>query len=88
MGDLVVMKRLIFEAQTSMVALSRAQADPVADPSLPKTLKYPAPPKCITRLQEIQSAKPPKELRLDSSGQGILAQSQQNGGISGKCGRP
>ena len=35
-GDVVVMKRLIFEAQTSMVALSRAHADPAADPSTRK----------------------------------------------------
>ena len=32
-GDIVVMKRLIFEVQTSMVALSRAQADPSEDPN-------------------------------------------------------
>ena len=114
-GDIVVMKRLIFEAQTSMVALSQAQADPSGDPSTRKmpaaershpletqkrrligldlqgplevahqvydlingmleadAIKYLAPGKCITRMQEITSAKPPKELRLDSNGQGIL----------------
>ena len=129
-GDIVVAKRLIFEAQTSMVALTRAQADPVADPSLRKmpaaertsrlaeqklrltglnlsgplevahqvydiingmseseTLKYLAPSKCITRLQEIQAAKPPKELKLDSTGQGLLvkeAQSDQTCGVNGE----
>ena len=35
------------------------------------TLKYLAPSKCITRMQEITSAKPPKELKLDTSGTGI-----------------
>eukprot|EP00435_Cladocopium_sp_Y103_P037752 s2763_g10.t1 len=120
-GDVVVMKRLIFEAQTSVVALSRLQADPTADPSSRKmpaaeraarlqqqrerlsgldlqgplevahqvydtingmleadTLKYLAPNKCITRMQEITSSKPPKELKLDSSGQGILVKDAQN----------
>eukprot|EP00435_Cladocopium_sp_Y103_P036948 s2957_g9.t1 len=127
-GDVVVMKRLIFEAQTSIVALSRAQADPAADPSMRKmpaaeraarltaqkarltgldlqdtlevahsvydmvngmvesdTLKYLSPAKCITRMQEITSAKPPKELKLDSSGSRILvkdAQSEQTCSVS------
>lgn len=31
--DVVTMKGLIFEAQTSMIALTKAQADPAADPS-------------------------------------------------------
>ena len=129
-GDVVVMKRLIFEAQTSMVALSRAHADPAADPSTRKmptaeratrlaaqklrltgldlqgtlevahsvydvingmveadTLKYLSPAKCITRMQEITSAKPPKELKLDSSGSGILvkdAQNEQTCSVSGE----
>ncbi|CAL1143635.1 unnamed protein product, partial [Cladocopium goreaui] len=129
-GGVVVMKRLIFEAQTSMVALSRAHADPAADPSGRKmptaeratrlaaqklrltgldlqgtlevahsvydvingmveadTLKYLSPAKCITRMQEITSAKPPKELKLDSSGSGILvkdAQSEQTCSVSGE----
>eukprot|EP00435_Cladocopium_sp_Y103_P052871 s482_g16.t1 len=119
-GDVVVMKRLIFEAQTSVVALSRLQADPTADRSARKmpaaerasrlqqqrerlagldlqgsmevahqvydtingmleadTLKYLAPNKCITRMQEITSSKPPKELKLDSTGQGILVKDSQ-----------
>jgi len=110
-GDVVVMKGL----------LSRAQADPAADPSTRKmptaeratrlaaqklrltgldlqgtlevahsvydvingmveadTLKYLSPAKCITRMQEITSAKPPKELKLDSSGSGILVKDAQN----------
>ena len=113
-GDLATMRRLIFEAQTAVVALARSQADPNADPTLRKmppaerssrianqrvrlqglsmegnmevahqvydqlngmmeadTLKYLAPAKCITRMQEITSAKPPKELKLDTSGTGI-----------------
>ena len=106
-GDLATMRRLVFEAQTAVVALARSQADPNADPTLRKmppaerssrianqrvrlrglsmegnmevayqvydqlngmmeadTLKYLAPSKCITRMQEITSAKPPKELKL------------------------
>lgn len=35
-GDIAVMKRLSFEAQTAMIALARSQADPNADPSLRK----------------------------------------------------
>ena len=35
-GDLATMRRLIFEAQTSLIAQSRAQADPAADPSAHK----------------------------------------------------
>eukprot|EP00435_Cladocopium_sp_Y103_P013145 s610_g3.t1 len=120
-GDVVIMKRLIFESQTSMVALSRAQADPAADPSTRKmptaertsrlaaqklrltgldlqgsmevahcvydlingmletdALKYVAPAKCITRMQEITSARPPKELKLDASGSGILVKDSQS----------
>eukprot|EP00435_Cladocopium_sp_Y103_P047544 s3100_g14.t1 len=120
-GDVVIMKRLIFEAQTSMVALSRAQADPSADPSLRKmptaeraarltaqrtrptgldlqgplevarsvydlvngmveadALKYVPPAKCVTRMQEITATKPPKELKLDASGSGILVKDFQS----------
>eukprot|EP00435_Cladocopium_sp_Y103_P036109 s326_g9.t1 len=42
------------------------------------TLKYLSPAKCITRMQEITSAKPPKELKLDSSGSGILVKDAQS----------
>ena len=34
-------------------------------------LKYSAPSKCITRMQEITSSKPTKELKLDTAGSGI-----------------
>ena len=114
-GDIAIMKRLIFEAQTSVISLVRAQADPNADPSVRKlpaaertarivaqkarlaglnlegplevahslydvvsgmmeadSLKYLPPNKCITRLSEITSAKPPKELKLDSNASGIV----------------
>eukprot|EP00435_Cladocopium_sp_Y103_P066809 s447_g29.t1 len=109
------------DAQTSMVALSRAQADPSADPSLCKmptaeraarltaqrtrltgldlqgplevahsvydlvngmveadALKYVPPAKCVTRMQEITATKPPKELKLDASGSGILVKDSQS----------
>ena len=36
------------------------------------TLRYMAPSKAITRMQEITSSKPPKELRLDANGSGII----------------
>ncbi len=36
------------------------------------SLRYMAPSKAITRMQEITSTKPPKELKLDSSGSGIV----------------
>lgn len=35
-GDLAIMKRLIFEAQTAVIALAKASADPNADPSARK----------------------------------------------------
>ena len=35
-GDIAIMKRLIFEAQTSVISLVRTQADPNADPSIRK----------------------------------------------------
>eukprot|EP00438_Fugacium_kawagutii_P026526 Skav209485 [mRNA] locus=scaffold1892:145566:159359:+ [translate_table: standard] len=35
-GDMAIMKRLIFEAQTAVIALARASADPNADPSARK----------------------------------------------------
>ena len=119
-GDLAVMKRLIFEAQTAVVALARAQADPAADPGARKmpqaermsriatqrgrltgialegtmevahlvydtingmmeadSLKYLRPSKCLTRMQEITSAKPPKELKLDTTGSGITVKDAQ-----------
>eukprot|EP00435_Cladocopium_sp_Y103_P058609 s1613_g20.t1 len=119
-GDLATMRRLIFEAQTSVIAQSRALADPSADPmthKLPQAermarisdqrarltglnlegpmevaygvydvvsgmmqadaLRYLHPAKCITRMQEITMAKPPKELRLDATGQGIMVKDVQ-----------
>eukprot|EP00435_Cladocopium_sp_Y103_P033131 s4531_g8.t1 len=129
-GDLAIMRRLIFEAQTSVIAQSRALADPAADPSTHKpppaermariaqqkvrlagldlegpmevahsvydvvsgmlqadSLKYLNPAKCITRMQEITMTKPPKELRLDSTGQGIMVkdvQGDQQSPVSGE----
>eukprot|EP00435_Cladocopium_sp_Y103_P017156 s916_g4.t1 len=119
-GDLATMRRLIFEAQTSVIAQSRALADPAADPSTHKlpqaermaritdqrtrltglnlegpmevaygvydlvsgmmqadALRYLHPSKCITRMQEITMTKPPKELRLDATGQGIMVKDVQ-----------
>ena len=35
-GDIAILKRLIFEAQTSVISLVRSQADPNADPSARK----------------------------------------------------
>ena len=35
-GDTAIMKRLIFEAQTSVISLVRSQADPNSDPSVRK----------------------------------------------------
>eukprot|EP00435_Cladocopium_sp_Y103_P075107 s178_g54.t1 len=119
-GDVAVMRRLVFEAQTSVVAQPSALADPAADPTqnkLPQAermariaeqkkrmsglrlegpmevtvcttptsgmmqadaLKYLNPAKCIPRMQEITMTKPPKELRLDASGQGIMVKDVQN----------
>ena len=41
------------------------------------TLKYLSPSKCITRMHELTSAKPSKELRLDASGHGITVTDTQ-----------
>ncbi len=35
-GDIAILKRLIFEAQTAVISLVRSQADPNADPSARK----------------------------------------------------
>ena len=120
-GDIAIMKRLIFEAQTSVISLVRSQADPNFDPSVRKlpaaertarvaaqkarlaglnlegllevahcvydlvsgmleadSLKYVAPNRCVTRLSEITSTKPPKELKLDSNSTGIVVREGQN----------
>ena len=120
-GDIAIMKRLIFEAQTSVISLVRSQADPNSDPSVRKlpaaertarvaaqkarlaglnlegplevahcvydlvsgmleadSLKYVAPNRCVTRLSEITSTKPPKELKLDSNSTGIVVREGQN----------
>lgn len=117
-GDLAIMKRLIFVAQTAVVALARAASDPNADRSVRKipaaerisrladqrwrlgglhlegpmevahqvydvmleadALKYLPPAKRITRAQEITGSKPPKELKLDFSGQGITVKDAQS----------
>eukprot|EP00434_Breviolum_minutum_P034375 symbB.v1.2.030424.t1/scaffold3428.1/size56978/3 len=120
-GDIAIMKRLIFQAQTSVICLVRSQADPNSDPSVWKlpaaertarvaaqkarlaglnlegplevahcvydlvsgmleadSLKYVAPNRCVTRLSEITSTKPPKELKLDSNASGIVVCEGQN----------
>eukprot|EP00435_Cladocopium_sp_Y103_P040692 s1782_g11.t1 len=41
-------------------------------------LKYVPPAKCVTRMQEITATKPPKELKLDASGSGILVKDSQS----------
>ena len=119
-GDIAVVKRLIFEAQTTVIAIIKSQSDPNNDPSLRKlpaaernsrleaqrqrlqgmslegplevahqvydvvsgmleadALKYLGPAKCITRTMEISSQKPPKELKLDASGAGIIVKEAQ-----------
>ena len=119
-GDIAVVKRLIFEAQTTVIAIIKSQSDPNNDPSLRKlpaaernsrleaqrqrlqgmslegflevahqvydvvsgmleadSLKYLGPAKCITRSMEISSQKPPKELKLDASGTGIVVKEAQ-----------
>jgi len=42
------------------------------------SLKYVAPNRCVTRLSEITSTKPPKELKLDSNSTGIVVREGQN----------
>lgn len=129
-GDVAVVKRLTFEAQTAVIAIIRSQSDPNSDPSQRKlpvvernarlaeqrrrlvgmslegplevahsvydivsgmlesdSLKYLHPSKCITRAMEISSQKPPKELKLDSSGTGIVvkeAAAQQECSVQGE----
>lgn len=118
--EIAVVKRLIFEAQTTVIAIIKSQSDPNNDPSLRKlpaaernsrleaqrqrlqgmslegplevahqvydvvsgmleadALKYLGPAKCITRTMEISSQKPPKELKLDASGTGIIVKEAQ-----------
>ena len=120
-GDVAVLKRLTFEAQTAVIAIIRSQSDPNSDPSQRKlpvaernarlaeqrrrlvgmslegplevahsvyemvsgmlesdSLKYLHPSKCITRAMEISAQKPPKELKLDSSGTGIVVKEASN----------
>ena len=114
------MGRLIFAAQTSVIAQSRAQAGPATDPATHKVpaaeriarvreqcerlagltlegplevaysvcdlvsgmmqadaLRHLRPSKRITRMQEITMTKPPKELKLDATGQGIMVKDVQ-----------
>ena len=42
------------------------------------SLKYVAPNRCVTRLSEITSTKPPKELKLDSNSTQIVVREGQN----------
>ena len=120
-GDVAVLKRLTFEAQTAVIAIIRSQSDPNSDPSQRKlpvaernarlaeqrrrlvgmsldrplqvahsvydmvsgmlesdSLKYLHPSNCITRAMEISAQKPPKELKLDSSGTGIVVKEASN----------
>ena len=46
-GDVAIMRRLVFEAQTSVIAQSRALADPTADPTQNKI------PACRTKRQVV-----------------------------------
>ena len=52
--------------------VGHAVYDAVAGMLEADSLRYMAPSKAITRMQEITSTKPPKELKLDSSGSGIV----------------
>eukprot|EP00435_Cladocopium_sp_Y103_P048021 s528_g14.t1 len=95
------MRRLVFEAQTSLIAQSRAFRitnqrarltglnlegpmevayslyDIVSGMMQADALRYLHPSKCITRMQEITMTKPPKELRQDATGQGIMVKDVQ-----------
>ncbi len=52
--------------------VGHAVYDAVAGMLEADSLRYMPPTKAITRMQEITSSKPPKELKLDSSGSGIV----------------